>query len=357
MSLKPKHLNIILLTLVILAPIFVFASDNVLEAGIPGQVAPGDPLPGLTDYMRYIYWFLLGTVGIAAFVSLVWYGVLWIYSGIVEQKSEALEGIKNTFLGLVFAFSAYIILYTINPDLVSLRAPAAPIPTVNLSDKTPNASVTVTQTAPLSKESIQTLAKDILNSPYLSGSLTASWSQCATLIKGTKAGIPVTPKKTIEEVIVSSYGSASACQTGCSLVDMQNFCASIVAISPNMMQALSQIARTPYAADSDFKPSFQIIEITGGNRPSNNKVKKHYDGEAVDVMTPRPSFEQTYPLEYKKIVSAFTGTAAGAKATISCVDKNEDTVFATFSAKSADADFTPCNPAENSLVDHLHIEW
>lgn len=361
MSFKSKYIIIPLLIIAIFAPFFAYAA--VLEVGIPGQIEPGARLPGLTDYMRYIYWFMLGTVGIAAFVSLVWYGVLWIYSGIVEQKSEALEGIKNTFLGLGLAFGAYIILYTINPDLVSFTTPGAPIPDVKPSDKTSAASVTTVTTAPPSKESIQVLAQDILTSKslsFFSSSEKALWNACSGLYDNKT--IIIDPKDTIERMSKSSGDSPKiiSCRAGCSSMDNPStrYCTSLVSLSKNMIQTLSQIARTDYKDTSP--PSLQIIEITGGDRVLNDRVKAHYEGRAIDVKTPPPTgyFDPDlidapglqnsgYVDEYTKIVSAFSGPTAAKPKKIECVDRTE---FALF-------ELSKCDPAKNQSVDHLHIEW
>jgi hypothetical protein len=108
------------------------ATDTIiLEAGIPSGPG-GDGLPTgehtakdvtPAKYISFIYMFMIGLVGIASFASLVFYGIVWIYSGISEKKSEALEGIKNTFIGILLALSAFIILNTINPKLVTLENP------------------------------------------------------------------------------------------------------------------------------------------------------------------------------------------------------------------------------------------
>ena len=161
----------VILILIILcvssALVFNFAFAAVLEVGIPGQegAAPGATLPTLEQYMRYIYFFMLGTVGIAAFISLVWYGVMWIYSGIVEKKSEALEGIKNTFIGLGLAFGAYIILYTINPDIVSLRAPK-PLPSPEATQIKEGAKMPAgtTPIIPTPTGSLQAIGNNLLGS-------------------------------------------------------------------------------------------------------------------------------------------------------------------------------------------------
>lgn len=110
--------------------LFFFAAPMVhavnFESGIPGvgeAGAAGATLPSLTRYVSFLYVFVLGMVGIAAFVSLVIWGTVWVATGIVDKKALALESIKNTFIGIGIALTAFIILNTINPDLVSLSLP------------------------------------------------------------------------------------------------------------------------------------------------------------------------------------------------------------------------------------------
>ncbi len=103
------------------------AKDSlILEVGIPGQLSSGEHTASditPAKYISFIYMFMVGLVGIAGFASLVFYGIVWMYSGVSEKKAEAIEGIKNTFIGILLALSAFIILNTINPTLVTLKDP------------------------------------------------------------------------------------------------------------------------------------------------------------------------------------------------------------------------------------------
>ena len=112
---------------------FLFSSFSVasaattLEVGIPGapvgesgKVTVSDP----SQYISFVYLFVLGFVGIAGFVTLVIWGTAWIASGVgPDKKAAALEGIRNSLIGIGIAFLAFIMLNTINPDLVANRAP------------------------------------------------------------------------------------------------------------------------------------------------------------------------------------------------------------------------------------------
>ncbi len=98
----------------------------VLESGIPGVGvggAQGAPLPDLATYINYLYIFVLSFVGIAGFISLVIWGTVWVASAVVDKKARAMEGIKNTLIGIGIALTAFIMLYTINPDLVIINIP------------------------------------------------------------------------------------------------------------------------------------------------------------------------------------------------------------------------------------------
>ena len=99
---------------------------TTLEVGIPGVegAAAGDTVSSVPTYIKYLYYFVLGLVGIAGFSSLVFWGAVWAGSGIVDKKAQAIAGIKNTLTGIGIALTAFILLNTINPDLIIIKAPS-----------------------------------------------------------------------------------------------------------------------------------------------------------------------------------------------------------------------------------------
>lgn len=117
----------------ILAVLLFFAlsaNATLIESGLPGGGQPDLLKPGTTpdiitpaQYVRYLYLFVMGFVGIAGLVTLVIWGTVWTASGVVDKKAAAMEGIKNTLYGIGIALSAYILLYTINPDLTIIKTP------------------------------------------------------------------------------------------------------------------------------------------------------------------------------------------------------------------------------------------
>lgn len=120
MKIKSKKIFIILLF--ISYGLLLISLDS--QAGYKINVTlPGGPTAGeeptLTEYMRYIYLFGLSLVGITALGALVYGGFTYMLSGTVTSKDDAKKYIWGAISGLVLALAAYLILNTINPDLVN----------------------------------------------------------------------------------------------------------------------------------------------------------------------------------------------------------------------------------------------
>ena len=69
------------------------------------------------------YTIALGLAAAAALGVLIYGAILWTVSGAVSSKKDAMEWISGAVWGLVLLLGAYLILYTINPDLVKLKGP------------------------------------------------------------------------------------------------------------------------------------------------------------------------------------------------------------------------------------------
>ena len=77
------------------------------------------PTGELASYIKYIYLLSLGLVGLAALGALVYGGFMYMLSGTITSKEEAKSWIKGAISGLLLALAAYLILNTINPELVN----------------------------------------------------------------------------------------------------------------------------------------------------------------------------------------------------------------------------------------------
>ncbi len=80
------------------------------------------PLPPATNFQQLIsnaFNYSIALVGIAVFIMVMWGGFLWLTSAANPGNiASAKRYITNALLGAVLLVSAYVILYTINPELV-----------------------------------------------------------------------------------------------------------------------------------------------------------------------------------------------------------------------------------------------
>ncbi|MEK7545821.1 MAG: pilin [Patescibacteria group bacterium] len=101
----------------------------VTEIVIPGTPsAPGEESAGtladLAQYIGIIYNFLISIIGLVAAVMIVVGGIQYLTSaGDSGKIGAAKKRITNALIGVVLALSAYTILNTINPALLTLKVP------------------------------------------------------------------------------------------------------------------------------------------------------------------------------------------------------------------------------------------
>lgn len=106
----------------------------------PGEVCGQNP----NALIAWIYYFIVGIAGLAAFIMLVWGGAQWLTSGAIpSQAGEAKDKIRNAILGLLLVLASFLIIQVINPELTILKLPgfdcpkdtvcAGEIPTISFS--------------------------------------------------------------------------------------------------------------------------------------------------------------------------------------------------------------------------------
>lgn len=144
----PKILTIFFLIIFIFqlaSLIFLFVLPQVSQAADPATFKPQVEIPGMdkefgaTDpktggyaipgstasiakYIKVIYKYAIGIVGILAAVVLMVGGVMWIVAGgNATAIGEAKAWIGASLTGLVLALMSYLILATVNPALVDLK--------------------------------------------------------------------------------------------------------------------------------------------------------------------------------------------------------------------------------------------
>jgi hypothetical protein len=137
---KSKILVLFLLLFLFLGASFVFAQKSleVTYPKIPGALTPTTTKTALPDYIRYIFQLSLFVGALIAFGSFIYGGVRYLISGgSPSAQKDAQSQMSAGILGLIILVSAYIILNTINPQLVAFEVslptgaptgPAAPGP-------------------------------------------------------------------------------------------------------------------------------------------------------------------------------------------------------------------------------------
>lgn len=105
---------------------FAFAQDRELEIEYPeieGE-QPEETTTSVPEYFKYIFNFLIWISGLIALVVLVYAGFQYFTSaGSPERINDAKSRISAALLGLLILFGSYLILITINPDLIVFHLP------------------------------------------------------------------------------------------------------------------------------------------------------------------------------------------------------------------------------------------
>lgn len=129
-------LGSLILALALIYPVIISAADcrnggycaSLAQQAAVGQAQAGTGLQqflGLNkdaeigDVLAGIYRFALGLVGLSALIMIVFGGISYMSAGDSQERVKQGKGyIQNAILGLVLALLSYLILWTINPDLV-----------------------------------------------------------------------------------------------------------------------------------------------------------------------------------------------------------------------------------------------
>lgn len=106
-----------------------------ISATIPGMTSAATTSTSPGAFVSGFYQFALMIGGVLAFGAIVYGGILYAASaGNPSKQSEGKEWIKSALFGLLLLAGAYLILYTINPNLVNLGLPT--LQSVNISSQT-----------------------------------------------------------------------------------------------------------------------------------------------------------------------------------------------------------------------------
>ncbi|MBI4919810.1 hypothetical protein HY838_00710 [Candidatus Azambacteria bacterium] len=126
-KIKNQNKKILLIVFILIAcfmPLVASVQAQVrLETGLPGVpvIPAGQELP---SYINYLFIFGLGLITFFALGFMTIGGVMYILAaGNIAKVEDAKDMIKQALLGLGLMLVSYLLLRTINPDLVNLRNP------------------------------------------------------------------------------------------------------------------------------------------------------------------------------------------------------------------------------------------
>lgn len=125
MNKKSFCIIVFLIFLLLFLNKFVFAQRG-LEVQYPefGGIKPETTAVGLPNYVKYIFVFSISFAGLVALFSLIYAGFRYLTStGDPAKQRDAKDQIFSAIFGLLILLGSYLILTTINPQLVFLRTP------------------------------------------------------------------------------------------------------------------------------------------------------------------------------------------------------------------------------------------
>lgn len=101
-------------------------SNNNLNLCYPsfGNGAPVSLNMDLNKFIAWLYYFIVGISGFAAFVMITWGGIEWTSSaGSPSKITAATQKIRDALLGLLLVLASFLILQVINPGFTILPNP------------------------------------------------------------------------------------------------------------------------------------------------------------------------------------------------------------------------------------------
>ena len=149
-------------------------TDSGCKFDEKGNIIPGsctNPCP-FGNYLNIIIKLVIGIAAVLAMVMIVMGGIEYMTSDLISSKEAGKDTIRNAILGLLIALGAYLILNTINPQLLSVCLDKLPQATITISpDDTSTGSSTslcISTTNPPNPDSAKgTSMKSVMSKPAM----------------------------------------------------------------------------------------------------------------------------------------------------------------------------------------------
>lgn len=111
----------------LLIPIISMAQSGeyiLLEGGVVGLDTVN--VNDIGSYLSLLYQTFFTITVLISVVMIIWGGIEYAFSGIPGSKAQGLSRVWSALFGLLIALSSYLILYTINPDLLDFTLLVGP---------------------------------------------------------------------------------------------------------------------------------------------------------------------------------------------------------------------------------------
>ena len=97
---------------------FAYADSYVVLAPLPGIGNNTAKTTDLSTYLKEIFNLSIGIAAVMAFVMITFGGITYMTTDAISGKTKGREYITNALWGLLLVIGAWVILYTINPQLI-----------------------------------------------------------------------------------------------------------------------------------------------------------------------------------------------------------------------------------------------
>jgi hypothetical protein len=88
---------------------------------LPGIEASSEGTVALEKYLPGVFNLAIGVSAVLAFIVITWGGITYATSDALSGKSEGRKHIENGIYGLLLVIGAWVILYTINPQILNFN--------------------------------------------------------------------------------------------------------------------------------------------------------------------------------------------------------------------------------------------
>jgi hypothetical protein len=215
------------------------------------------------DYFNKIFLIAIGLCGALAVVMIIISGVQYMGDESIFGKTEAKAGIRNALLGLLIALAAYVLLNTINPDLLGKGGVNIQQVTANIEEEnitTVGAGATVNGTlVKITPGPAVACTGGLTNIPSSMG----SGQICQDLLTKLLAVKALTDAKGVSWTISSSIrgtGTLSSCHIGGNATSGN--CVDVVTNGDysNLCVAIAQVGGLNFANEATSTGSCQSIK-------------------------------------------------------------------------------------------------